>query len=311
MKFGIKDQYPRIAGINVKLAAYFALVRPFSLIAPFVVGMLGVLIERQYNQGTILFSFDLFFTLVYVGLTIALLQAVGQVTNQATDIHIDKWNKPYRPIPKGRVTKEEAYAIAFILAIFALARAVTISFPFFVFCVFILIFSVGYSVDPVRIKEKAVYISLPWLALSRGLMPLLATWTVFGKVIDSAFPWALGIVATMWVLAFQASKDFGDEFGDREFNVPTLVTYYGKQNALRIMVVLATFYPIAILYFISVGALPSGLYILLILIPVEILILFFIRNNIESKLENNLGWVLFYIGLGLISILGLVGLMIS
>ncbi len=306
MKFGIKNRYPRVSRYNDKLSAYFSLIRPFSLVAPIMVGIIGVLLERTYHNEII----TDWLTLLFVGITIALFQATGQVINQATDYNIDRWNKPYRPIPSGKITKEEAYAIGFVLAIFALWRAATINERFLFYCIILLVFAIGYSADPVRIKERPVYVSLPWLATSRGLIPILATWAVYAYPRNEFFPWALGIVAFCWVLAFQASKDFSDESGDREYEIPTLVTIYGREKALQMIAGLSMIFPLIIMIFISNQHFPQGFYLLYLLIPVELLILFFIKGNVESKLENNMGWVLFYLGLGLIPVISTIALIL-
>jgi 4-hydroxybenzoate polyprenyltransferase len=118
-KIGIKKRYPHLEKRFGKLTAYFQLIRPFTLMAPLLAGFFGVL--------SIVTDFYL---AIYVGLTLAACQAVGQIINQYCDIELDKIIKPYRPLPAGVLTKEEALGAAWLLAIAAIARAFTVNIQF-------------------------------------------------------------------------------------------------------------------------------------------------------------------------------------
>lgn len=302
MKFGIKYGYPNVEEINKKLSSYIQLIRPMTLLAPFLVGITGILLERVYNHGT----FNIWIV-IYAALTLTLLQAVGQITNQATDVAVDKWNKAYRPIPSGKITINEAYALAAILAVFALGRAFTINLRFFILCSLLLVFALGYSLEPIRMKRRHPIIILLWLAISRGLLPILAMWSVFSNTF-SKLTMVVGTFSFLWVLSYQCTKDFSDKFGDKEFNYPTLITKYGEIETLWYMFI-STFLIYAFLgYNILTGLISSNFVILNLLLFVSFGILFGVEK--ESFMENNVGWFLFYIGLGLIPVISLIALLI-
>jgi len=142
MMYGIVEGYPKLRRRFGKFVGYIQLVRPFTLLAPLLAGIFGVLTPVKN------FSLEHLTTAVYVGLTLALLQASGQVINQYADSELDKLIKPYRPIPSGLVTREEALGLAWLLAIFSIGRAFTISTFFGLIGLTLLFFAVFYSLAP-------------------------------------------------------------------------------------------------------------------------------------------------------------------
>jgi 4-hydroxybenzoate polyprenyltransferase len=293
---GIKEGYPRVP--SRKLAAYISLFRPFTLVAPFLVGIFGVLIERTHTNG----SFNLS-TVLLVAICIALFQAIGQISNQVSDINIDRINKPYRPIVSGAISEREASFVFLMLILIAGPLAVMISEKFGLLMIVSLIFALSYSFEPIRVKSLNEWVALFWMSFSRGFIPFLATWSVYGDIFSTDLPWKLGVFAFLWVFAFQSTKDFGDMKGDSLHDIPTLPTIHGQKDTIRIMSVLA-FSPFIFAIF-------SGIMYLLLLIPVGLLIINSLQTNLETKrFENNPGWIMFYLGLGLIYIITLVSMII-
>lgn len=300
MKYeGIKKLYPKVQKINKRLAIYIQLVRPFTLVAPLIAGLMGILIERAYHDS--LGEWTLL-DLLLAPLAIALFQAFGQVVNQLADIEIDELNKPYRALPKKLIRTEEAMYLAGILACFAFwfsfRRNITFGLLMTVvfFCAFI------YSVEPIRIKRRDAWASLFLMAFSRGFLPFIATWSIYGNIFEDILPWQMGIVGFFWVLAFQGTKDFPDVYGDVEHDIPTLPTTYGNIWALNLVLMLSPLPFIAgmVMWF---GEFP-WMYITLINIVPAIFILTTIKKDIRTeKLENNISWIGFYLGLGLLYIL--------
>ena len=94
---GIVEGYPRLQKRFGRLVGYIQLVRPFTLVAPILAGIFGVL--APINN----IDFQTFLVAIYVGVTLALAQAAGQCLNQYADVELDKVVKPYRPIPSGLI----------------------------------------------------------------------------------------------------------------------------------------------------------------------------------------------------------------
>lgn len=280
----IKKGYPRIRSRFGKLAGYMALVRPLTLVSPLLAGILGVL-------ATVNFSWEKLVTAIYVGVTLASCQAAGQVINQYADADLDKLIKCYRPIPLGLISKEEALGIGWLLALFSVARAFTITISFGLLTVLLLFFAVFYSLSPLSPRRIHPVLNIFWMAASRGVIPVLAVWSIYGNWIN-ALPYAW--IAFLWVLGFQGTKDVEDIEADKKFGIKTLYSEYGKNGLFGWMIICTS----ALICSTFWTQLP----IMLLLVPLAIFSIW--GFNKKSKFtENTYGWLGFYAGLGLFFIL--------
>ena len=303
---GIRLLYPNIQKINKRLACYIQLMRPFTLVAPLIAGLIGILIERAYHgawgEWTLL-------DLLLAPLAIALFQAFGQIINQVTDVAIDEINKSYRALPRKLIKTEEAIYLAVLLASFAFWFSFRRSVMFGLLMTGAFICAVAYSVEPIRIKKRSAWGSLLLMSFSRGFLPFIATWSVYGNIFTDILPWQMGIVGFCWVLAFQGTKDFPDVYGDYMNDIPTLPTIYGNIWAFNLTMVLSPFAIIAgiVMWF---GEVP-WMYITLPMILPALFILFSLKKDIETeKLENSIAWIGFYTGLGFLYVLFLLAVLI-
>ena len=282
---GVKKGYPRLRKRFGKLTGYVQLVRPFTLIAPLLAGFFGVLAPVH----------DLTFTHVstalYVGLTLALAQGCGQCLNSYADVELDKIVKPYRPIPSGLVAREEALGLAWLLAIFATGRAFTISTFFGLIVLTLIFFAVFYSLAPFSPRKTHPLVNTGWMALSRGFLPVLAVWSVYGDVNKA---WQYSVLAFLWVMGFQATKDVPDAKGDKAYGIRTIPNSYGQKGLIVTMVVCSVLYTALSVYFSA--------YVMLLSLPFATLAI--VTTGKQSRLtENTYAWLSFYFGLGLIYIL--------
>jgi 4-hydroxybenzoate polyprenyltransferase len=152
--------------------------------------------------------------------------------NAAYDAHIDRINKPYRPIPRGLLTRDEASSVAFILYFFALFRAILISYQFFAIVLLISIITIYYSMPPVRLKKR-FWVSNITIAFARGMLGFLAGWTIFGDPTDPT-PWVIGSILFIYLVGATTSKDFTDVEGDAKYGMRTLPVVYGPKRAALI-----------------------------------------------------------------------------
>jgi 4-hydroxybenzoate polyprenyltransferase len=223
------ERYPgwRV-GLSRKVGAYIELIRPFTLLAPLFGGLAAsflALVSMDFEG----FSWP---TLVYGVATLMILNAASNCMNAAYDAHIDRINKPYRPIPKGLLTRDEASSVAFLLYFFALFRAILISYQFFAIVLLISIITIYYSMPPVRLKKR-FWVSNITIALARGLLGFLAGWTIFGDPTDPT-PWVIGSILFIYLVGATTSKDFTDADGDAKYGMRTLPVVYGPQRAALI-----------------------------------------------------------------------------
>lgn len=281
---GIRKGYPLLRKRLGKLAAYIQLLRVFTLIAPLFAGILGVL-------STTSFSFESFTAAVYVGVTLALAQATGQVINQYADLELDKMVKKYRPLPSGLISREEALGIAWLLALFGITRAFTITTVFGLVVVALIFFAVFYSLSPFSPRKIHPFLNVAWMAVSRGFIPVLAVWSIYGEWVN-ALPYAL--IGFFWVLGFQGAKDVEDVKGDWIFGIKTVVGRYGVIG-LRTLMVTCGFIIISICAFFQLH--------LMGVLPVIGGFAIYGLTKKSKFTENNYGWVGMYIGLALFYVL--------
>lgn len=285
---GIKKYYPRLP-LHEKLKAYIVLCRPFTLVSPLLAGLIGTLIPVQE------ISFTHIKIAIYVGVTLALAQACGQIVNQYVDSDLDKIVKPYRPIPSGKVDRDEAIGIAWLLAIFSVARSYTISIVFGLVVSILIFFAVYYSLSPFSPRRINPFLNVGWIAFSRGFIPFVAVWSIYGNIFDSL---RYALLAFVWVFAYQGTKDIPDVEGDKKYGIKTIPGEYGLNRFLDYMIVVTLiFYGLVSIF---------KVYTLIALLPLSLAICFYMDKQIQG-MENNISWICFYLGLGLIYVLAFVG----
>jgi 4-hydroxybenzoate polyprenyltransferase len=281
---GIREGYPRLRRRFGRLMAYVQLCRPFTLVAPVMAGLFGVLAPvAEPSPGHVV-------TAVYVGLTLALAQACGQCINQYADVELDRVVKPYRPLPSGAISREEAMGVAWLLAIFSVGRAFTIGTPFGLVTLALIFFAVFYSLSPLSPRRVNPFLNVGWTAVSRGLIPALAVWSVYG---DPRGALHYAAFAFLWCLALQGTKDIGDSEGDRMFGIRTIANSYGARGFLVYAAAVSSAMYVYAYLFVPV---------MLALIPLTAVALIGLRRQVAG-VENNLSWVCFYLGLGLTYVL--------
>jgi geranylgeranylglycerol-phosphate geranylgeranyltransferase len=274
------------------------LIRPFTLSAPLIVSMsiiVASLVFHHEINGLVIPS-DWFFIVAQAGLTVAIVNAASNSLNQAADIKSDKISKPYRPIPRGLVSTETAQSIAYIFYLFALLRAVTINFWFGFFIFLIMVFTVTYSLPP-RMK-KHLFINQIWIAIPRGMLGILASWSVFGDkyLFSTPTPWIIGGVATAFLIGGMATKDITDAKADKLTGVRTMINTFGTRKTAYVSLPFMLFPFVFIVIFIDYDLLKSYLWPLSFFAFLSFFIFYLMIKEKESKtLENIQAWSIMYV----------------
>jgi len=292
MKLTMKEPYVKTGFLSVKIRAYIDLLRPFTLIAPFFVSMFIMFASLVYNDkfGA---SSDWWITIAQASLTLAFLNGASNALNQATDVEADTISKPYRPIPRGLVKPDEAQSIAYIFYLFALLRAVTINIWFGVFVFLIMLFTVMYSLPP-RMK-RFLFINQVWIAIPRGLLGILASWSVFGDPFQKE-PLVIGIVIFVFFIGAMTTKDIVDCKADKRTGTRTLINTFGTKKAAFISFPFLFFPFVLVPFFIHYGMLNAYLLPLTIFaIPGFIIFYLILKENVSETLENVQAWSLMYV----------------
>lgn len=288
--------------------AYIDIVRPLTFFGAFIVGVLVVLLYSLYYA----IPFEVVHA-IGAGLVLGLLQGSGQVLNQSLheEVMIDIINKKdYRPVPSGLISETNGKIYAFTLLIIGILIAFGISQLFGLYSIIIGGFATLYTVPPLRIKRIFLINNL-WQGIARGLLPIIAVWSLSPYPYD-IFPLVLGTLIAIWTTGAQTTKDFTDIEGDSLLFINTLPVVLGSSKALDIMTVIMIlpFFALLVLFYYNI--LPPFLLSLLILIIPTLYIRKCIKKGVvDEYLENNRGWVLFYITLVLFYLVPIVCLIIK
>ena len=211
---------------------YLELARPFTLLAP----ALGMVSGGVMGWGATGRPVSEPFPLIFVAmgaLMAALLNAASNALNQIFDIEIDAINKPARPLPSGRMTKAEAGWLSVILYACALILGWLINSQCFILALVGALFTIAYSVPPIRTKRSWLLATLT-IALPRGALLVVAGWSTAATVAQVE-PWFVSLVLGGFLLGAASTKDFADVEGDRAGGCRTLPVSYGAKSATLVI----------------------------------------------------------------------------
>jgi len=291
-KLTMKDSYTHKRFFAGHIRGYIDLLRPFTLMAPFIVSMSIMVASLVYNNAEV--ASNWWVTVGNASLTVAMVNAASNALNQASDVEGDKISKPYRPIPKGIIGADEAQSLAYILYLFALLRAVTVNQWFGLFIFLIMVFTVLYSLPP-RMK-RFLFINQIWIAIPRGLLGILAGWSVFSNPFQP-LPLIIGGLATIYLIGGMTSKDIVDAEADKIVGVKTLVNTLGLRRAAIVSFPFMFFPFICIPLLINIGWLEGFLWPLSFLMigALVVFYLIFIGDSESATLENIHAWSVMYV----------------
>jgi 4-hydroxybenzoate polyprenyltransferase len=277
-----------------RIKSYIDLIRPFTLLAPIIVSSSIMIASFFYHNNSGQVINFLYSTILPASFALAILNGASNTLNQITDVSTDKISKPYRPIPKGKISKLEAKITAVLLYISAISISIFINQMFFLFIILITFFTVTYSLPP-RIKD-ILFLNQIWIGLPRGFLGILASWSVFGNALEP-LPLIIGTIAMLFLIGGSITKDIIDCEADKKTNTKTMVNIYGT-NKSALMVFPFLFFPFAYIpIFINSGILQPYLWLLTFLaIPGFFIIYLMIGDNKKTRiLENTSSWTLMYI----------------
>jgi len=278
--------------VTNKLKDDFELLRPFTLLAPLFVSLCVMIASYTYTTTMSLSALALFRILLPASICFALLNGASNALNQAMDWREDKISKPYRPIPKGTVSRKEAFILSSILYSGAFALSGTINTSFTGILCLIALFSITYSVPP-RIK-KILILNQAWVAFPRGFLAIMGSWSVFGNPLQP-LPLAMGCVAALFLFGGTATKDILDAQADKTVGTKTMVNVLGlrKTTFISLCFMIAAFFLILPLVYLQI--------LQAIFLPLTLLIFFsgaigwnMLHTRHNQTYENTSAWTLMY-----------------
>lgn len=303
-----RESYEKVEFLPKKIRAYIDLIRPFTLLAPAIGGTAAALIGLCLANNsfiTVPLIMENLTTLIWGVSTLVIVNAASNSLNAAYDVDIDKINKPYRPIPAGIVTKDEARSLAWILYLVTIWRAATVfRFTYSFLVLLIMLITIGYSMPPLRFKQR-LWISNLSVAWARGMLGFVAAWAIFddplrptnGWPFDPT-PWAIGLIMFIFLTGATTTKDFTDVKGDRRFGMRTLPVVYGVRRAA----LYSSPFLVAPFVLIPIGALFHILKwetnLLVVLVVWGFYLIFLLSKakfSQDQKLENSPVWTHMYL----------------
>jgi len=280
-------------GFKQRIRGYIDLIRPFTLLAPIIVSTCIILASFFYNHIADNILNMWWVTIIPAIFSLAVLNGASNTLNQITDIEADKISKPYRPIIKGTVSISEAGIISVTMYSLAFYLATMVNTMFTVFILSIIVFSITYSVPP-RIKDL-LFLNQLWVAIPRGLLGVLASWSVFGNAFQPV-PLAIGLIAMFFLIGGSITKDITDDYADKKTGTHTLINTFGIKKSAFLSLPFLFFPFIMIPLLIEYGVLDSYMWLLTFFaIPGYFIFYLMIRERKSSKfLENTSAWTLMY-----------------
>jgi geranylgeranylglycerol-phosphate geranylgeranyltransferase len=233
---------------------YFRITVPYYV----PIAILGVFVGLTTSGGSIGYSFILSL------FSIAALVAGFNTFNAVTDFKIDLINKPYRPIPSGKISRNFALMYSEIFYAISLLIAYQLTLQFFQIMLLASIVTIFYSIPVIRIRKRFLISNLSGAVLY-GLLCPLAGWALMPS---NSIPFYILGFTFLFSLSLSMSKDFEDFIGDKVYKIRTIpvVLGIGKAKLLStIMLSLSFVYLIAIVvlnlikiqYLLTVLALPA------------------------------------------------------
>lgn len=307
-KLFMKDPLEKAEFAPKRFRAFIDLIRPFTLLAPLFGALSGSFLGLIVEGGLGPMSFylgppfivweGLPFVDIVAGITaLVLLNAASNTLNQVYDRDIDKVNKPYRPITTGVVSPREGTWIAILLYGLSLWRAALINRWFFLIVMILILFTIFYSVPPLRLKKR-LWIANLSIAIPRGILGFVAAWTITADISDPT-PWLIGSIMGLFLIGSTTAKDFTDMEGDERFGMRTLPVVYGKKRAIFLSIPFLLVPFIVMILYWSLNMLPNFAIIMAVILLVWALIVTYLFVKDADKegdhFENSPVWMQFYL----------------
>ncbi len=209
-----------------KIALFWKLARPFTLLAPSVGVVAGAVVASRGAPP---------FQSLFAIAAAAFLNAASNSVNQIFDLPIDRINKPDRILPSGKLSLKEAWGMAalFFAASFTAAWQVW-NRQFFAIVLAAACITFFYSSPPVRAK-RFPFLANFWIALPRGTLLVVSGWASVRNIWDPEI-WILGALFGLFVFGAATTKDFSDVEGDLRYGCRTLPSLLGFRGAALFMV---------------------------------------------------------------------------
>ena len=203
-------------GKDSNLATYLTLLRPLNA----VMAGVGVFIGGVVAAGGDILELDVFTRVVLAYLAAFFATGAGNALNDIVDAETDRVNHPERPIPSGKLTKEQVKRVVFLGYTLTLILAAVINYLNLGIAILNISLMIGYELS---LKKKGLVGNLivSYLTASVFLFGGVAT-LENGPIMDMLTSDNTRVTIILALLAFLASagreiiKDIEDMEGDKD-----------------------------------------------------------------------------------------------
>ncbi len=213
-----------------KLLAFLELIRPHNVLVAVLNGFVGVVVACAA-----LGVFPVHVCLEKIGwalLSIAFVSAAGYAVNDYFDADIDAVNKPWRPIPSGRVTPGEAHIYSLVLFAAGVYAGFSASPLNGLYALIVAVLLYAYPAWMKRKRALLGHLTVAATGASTIVYGGLAVGACTGKIVEALLASLLpSAYAFLLILAREFVKALEDYEGDRARGAATIATVYGVRVA--------------------------------------------------------------------------------
>ncbi|MCU0403392.1 MAG: homogentisate phytyltransferase [Chitinophagaceae bacterium] len=213
--------------------------RPHTIIGSFfsILSLYAISVAVVYPQQTGYYFLEYRFQLATTILSALACNIYITGLNQIQDIDIDKINKPWLPIPAGKLSLKSAKSIVIICGALALFFAFINNLALLILIIIIMGIGTAYSLPPLKFKRHHVAAAASILVVRGFLVNVgMPQQFVYSFTKNLSIPidiWPLTFFVVGFSLAIAWFKDIPDTGGDAQFNIKTLALGISPLSAFR------------------------------------------------------------------------------
>ena len=196
---------------------------------------------------------------------ISLVLLVGgfNTFNGVTDFKIDLINKPFRPIPSGKINRKNATLYSILLYTIGLYISYHLTQQYVLIYSIAVILSIIYSLPIIRLRKRFLINSLT-VTILYGLLCPLAGWSLMPT---NPIPVYLLVFLLFFGFSLSITKDFEDYLGDKVYSNRTVPVLLGPKSAMFITSTTLIISFIYLLLAIIMGLFEEQFIIVILLMP--------------------------------------------